>query len=103
MPKDDTYNGWTNYPTWAVKLWLDNAEPAYRYWTETAHKLREAGPQPIAGTSLTREPRGILADRLKEAIEDSLPDLGASMASDLLGYAIGTVNWYEIAENLLAE
>lgn len=24
--KDETFNGWTNKPTWLVKLWLDNDE-----------------------------------------------------------------------------
>jgi hypothetical protein len=24
--KDARYNGWTNYETWAVKLWIDNDE-----------------------------------------------------------------------------
>jgi len=28
---NETYNGWTNYQTWAVKLWMDNDEGAYRY------------------------------------------------------------------------
>ena len=24
------YNGWSNYETWNVDLWLDNEEPLYR-------------------------------------------------------------------------
>ena len=24
-----SYNGWTNYETWAVKLWMDNEEGSY--------------------------------------------------------------------------
>jgi hypothetical protein len=29
-----SYNGWTNYATWAVALWLDNTAPSYHHWRE---------------------------------------------------------------------
>ena len=97
----DTYNGWTNYETWAVALWIDNDEPSYRHWRAVADEMRENGPQPIAGTSLTREPRHILADRLANALENEMPDLPASMWSDLLRHSFARVNWPEIADHLL--
>ena len=33
------YNGWANYETWIVKLWLDNEETSYRFWGDMAHQL----------------------------------------------------------------
>lgn len=27
--EDTTYNGWKNYPTWCVNLWLSNDEGLY--------------------------------------------------------------------------
>ena len=29
---DKTYNGWSSYETWLVKLWMDNEEGTYNYW-----------------------------------------------------------------------
>ena len=26
------YNGWTNYETWAVALWIGNEPGSYEYW-----------------------------------------------------------------------
>ena len=39
--KDTTYNGWKNYETWNVKLWIDNEEGSYRYWEEVAGEIWE--------------------------------------------------------------
>jgi hypothetical protein len=81
------YNGWSNYPTWAVNLWLSNDEGLYR---ETLELAQDA--------SRNDEARGSLAQSLKDWVVDDLaPDLGASFAADLLGYALGEVDWDEIA------
>jgi hypothetical protein len=29
--KDNTYNGWTNYETWNVALWMQNDKQLYRF------------------------------------------------------------------------
>lgn len=39
MSEDKKYNGWTNYETWNVALWLDNEEGSYNYWRETAQEI----------------------------------------------------------------
>lgn len=91
------YNGWTNYGTWNVKLWLDN-EPY------TSQEMEEMAKRAIQDQRKQdyRTAGGLLADALKDWVNDEfIPDLGASMAADLLGSAIGSVNWYEIAENIL--
>lgn len=38
MTKNETkgYNGWTNYETWCVSLWLDNDSGSYDHWRERA-------------------------------------------------------------------
>jgi len=79
------YNGWTNYPTWAVHLWLTNEEPLY-------HQSRE-----LVAEGEDYEAAG----RLKEFVTDYDP-LGStpSMFTDILGWAVEQVNWLEVARAL---
>lgn len=39
MTNDGRYNGWTNYQTWNVMLWLDNVEGMYRYYREAVRRI----------------------------------------------------------------
>ncbi len=41
--KDREYNGWPNYETWNVMLWLDNDEEMYRYYRSRARQMRILG------------------------------------------------------------
>tara|TARA_B100000214_G_scaffold181931_1_gene131220 strand:+ start:229 stop:513 length:285 start_codon:yes stop_codon:yes gene_type:complete len=34
------YNGWTNYETWNVALWMDNDETEYK-WARSCHSFKE--------------------------------------------------------------
>lgn len=87
---DTTYNGWSNYPTWAVNLWLSNDEGLYRQTQQLVSDWATSGDD---------QPTIELADDLKTWVRDGLaPDLGASFASDLLGYALDQVDWLEIAK-----
>lgn len=79
----EKYQGWTNYSTWAIHLWLTNEEPSYRYW-------RMAGKE--------AESTNDLAIRLKTEVEEQQPDLGATFWADLLTFAVQETNWYEIAK-----
>jgi hypothetical protein len=84
---DRTYNGWTNYATWAVQLWIGSDEGSYLYWQERAEKLRED----VHG----------LAKELEELHRENSPAGESGVYCDLLRYAIGLVNWDEIAESLI--
>lgn len=96
------YNGWVNYETWAVKLWLNNDQSTYTYWREVAQSVKDAGPQPYKHLDdLKREPVFILADRLKDELSEQMPELDASMWADLLTAAFGEVDWREIAQSML--
>ena len=97
------YNGWTNYETWVVKLWMDNDEGTYVHWREEARDVYEhamAQGDQIGSAAYT------LAECLKQDHEaDSnhpvFKEARGSVYSDLLQAALDEVNWYEIATSLL--
>jgi hypothetical protein len=101
MTTDNRYNGWTNYETWNVKLWMDNEESSCSYWNEVAQELYDdAEPDEVFSQ---RERAAIdLADRLREEHESAMPELTGTYA-DLLGAALTSVNWDEIARNMVDE
>ena len=81
-----TYNGWVNYPTWAVHLWISNEE----FLWDTA--LEIAADARLHSSSWRDGP-----DAIKNWVVDELvPDLGASMPGDILGWAFDQVDWTEV-------
>ncbi len=82
------YNGWSNYETWNVKLWLDNEQGSSEEVRSMARRARSVGD---------------LAEQIKGMVMIWAPDLGASMFSDLLNAALGEVDWYEMAESYYEE
>ena len=98
VAEDTTYNGWSNYPTWAVNLWLSNDEGLYNEMTEAVRLVCERITEGDDLMSRDEIRRFEVAEGTKRWVEDDLsPDLGAAFAADLLGYALGCVDWYEIA------
>lgn len=94
-----SYNGWANYETWVTALWIDNEEGSYRARKELARDFVsiDGDDEP------TNDVEGY-AVALKEWVEETyLPDLGPSLAADLLNAALGEVDWREMAEHFLDE
>ena len=102
------YNGWTNYETWCVHLWLTKEEGTYRYCRDAA---REAAANASTCEQVRRKvwtvdeaKKFTLADRLKEFVQEANPLTDqATMFTDLLNAAISEVDWHEIAEAFLSE
>jgi hypothetical protein len=129
--KDTTYNGWKNYETWAVALWIDNEEWSNERARELALEARREARELLEehsgcerdglssvcsggkgrehGPVVLREMAPIMADSLREWVEAPpddgglLPDLGASLAADLLSAALSEVDWLEMAERFTSD
>ena len=82
----DTYNGWTNYETWNIALWLGNDR-----------QLHEAAIA-VAKSTLKNVEK---ADRIRQwfELEAEKTVSPSSWQTDLLGHALSRVNWDEIVEN----
>lgn len=83
-------NGWKNYETWAAYCWLTSNEPAQKAIEQAAGEAVEA-----AGGDGERAVV-ILGERIREATEETSPDL-SGLYSDLLNYALQNIDYLEIA------
>ena len=89
--KDEEYNGWKNYETWVVNLWLTNDEVSYNYLFDLAKETPD---------------KFYLSKILKRDTEERFFDIQddgqlPGMFVDLLNSALSMVDWVEIAENAL--
>lgn len=78
-----SYNGWSNYETWCVHMWLTNDEFTNNLLDSVANGQ---------GTAYEK------AAQFKEWVEDQAPRLSAGIYSDLLLAALERVDWQEIIE-----
>lgn len=95
------YNGWTNYETWVVNLWIDNDG-----WDQDC---REMAAQCVKDTADDSCPDGAaircLAEWIKEQHEEHL-ELVCKLPGvfgDLMNGAMSSVNWDELARHYIAE
>jgi len=79
----EKYNGWKNYPSWAVALWID-AEPTDAEATRAY--LKAHGKEDTA--KWLRSSYALCAASTK-----------ANMVGDLLGWAFEQVDWMEVVKH----
>lgn len=81
-----TYNGWTNYATWRVNLEVFDGQDCSGTWSGFADIYD-------------------LSQALKEYVEQTLIDdmTPEGLAKSYALAFLSDVNWYEIAEHIMAE
>lgn len=89
------YNGYTNYETWLVNLWIDNDG-----WAE---HWRERAAEAVADTADDVCPDGAAIRTLATEMQDAHNEAKDEMCTvpgvfgDLLSGALSSVNWDELA------
>lgn len=75
------YNGWTNYETWLVALWLNNDQASYN----------ALGALKAGDASEHRK-----AESLEELVRELYEFEPVGIVADLVNSAFGRVDWVEI-------
>lgn len=96
-----SYNGWSNYETWVVKLWMDNEEKTYRFWQNT---IKSLAPDASVIVESREDRLTVLADMIQGYHEAAMPTWRIpDVYSDLLEHAFAQVDWMEIAKSMLED
>ena len=92
----EKYNGWANYETWCVNLWLTNEQVNY----EEAREI-------CLGEEDEYKGQEALKDYVEEGTSDEIDHLGsnafAGMISDIFRANLHVVDWAEIWKGLREE
>ena len=75
---DTTYNGWTNYQTWLVNLWLEEIIP----YNDTPENVRYI---------------------IEDYIGESYLTPNSGLLGDMVQHFLSEVNYHEIADNYKQE
>lgn len=91
---DESYNGWRNYETWAVNLWLGEAG-------DYASDLARECVDDADGDADDAERD--FAQRLESLHDEESPADVTGIYADLLSSAFGRVDWREIASHYIPD
>ena len=101
------FNGWSNYETWAVALWMDNNEGDYRQLRYLARRVyRDARIQHRKGesdTPILETARIEIATCLQDKVYEETIHGIQCLTMDLLNSSLDQVDWHELAQSLLDE
>lgn len=97
----EKYNGWTNYETWLVILWLDNGGSG-EHWREQAETWLDEERDDRDAETLRQHVRDMIADQIESEHNDMVAEIipsGSGPLWDMLSASLRRVNWREIAEH----
>ncbi len=102
-----TYNGYSNYETWAVQLWIDNTESKSAFWRRLAEEIYNHQASEQVHFSKVEDAACILADKLRDSYNNGMErilndaNVNGTVWADLLNASVCAVNFGEIAKNLM--
>lgn len=91
------YNGWSNYETWATKLWIDNDN----IFSNIVKEINQPKNYPCDGSGLNIIRK--VAERIEGYFIKNNPIKNSSVYFDLLNAALRKVDWWEIADHIVNE
>ncbi len=99
----EKYQGWTNYATWCVDLWLSNSVKGFENLREHRPKwveLTKSNPELAAGDLKKAVTEGVIANG-DRPLDSRGENLYAGIRDDLRnnGSTLKEVNWLEIVQN----
>lgn len=92
------YNGWSNYETWATNLWISEGQLGEPIGIDE-QAAQFAQNNDSDADAATYE----MAKWLRAEVEESIGEMEAGLAQDLLGSALGVVDWDEIARHYVED
>ena len=115
----DEYNGWTNYPTWACALWIDNEQWSYNAARKATDEVMRNDTieykyaamrdwlEQFLEEHYTFEALIDYANELLSFLDHSLePKVqleSATMLADMAGWAFGMIDDYSIVSHWIDE
>jgi len=102
-----TYNGYSNYETWAVQLWIDNTESKSAFWRRLAEEVYNHQASEQVHFSKVEDATCILAEKLRDSYNNGMErilndaNVNGTVWADLLNASVCAVNFGEIAKNLM--
>ena len=109
MIKDETYNGYPNYETWVVKLWIDNDQSEQEYWLENTRERLNYAAETDSIATHEKHATYDLAEYLKNEFTEGFFETFQihsdtnNVYIDLMLHELGNVDWLTIARHLIED